>query len=280
MKIELIFREGVSQLSLANIENPRLNTGIIIEEVTGFKRLSLPLHFHQDISSEQTSRIRSMLKRRCQNEPLQHILGYTEFYGFRFQVTPDVLIPRPETEYLIETIEQNIRNPHRILDIGTGSGAIAITLKKLFPQAELVAVDISPQALKIAKENAHINNVDINFKEVDIYSNDLGNFDLIVSNPPYISEEEYSHLPREVQHFEPKLALVGPESGLFFYHKILKLAPSILNPRGSLFFEIGESQACDIRDIAFSHNYDQVDIIKDLAGRDRIIYIKTDTSSD
>ncbi|MBI9032792.1 peptide chain release factor N(5)-glutamine methyltransferase [bacterium] len=275
MKLELILKEGESKFSQHNIENPRLNIGIIIEEVTGIRRLSLPLHFHKEISSEQISQIRSMIKRRCQNEPLQYILGYTEFYGFKFKVRPDVLIPRPETEYLIERIQDNITNPQRILDIGTGSGAIAITLKKLFPDAEVLALDISPEALKVAQENAILNNVEITFIQADIYTEEIGKFDLLVSNPPYVTEEEYAQLPSEVKHFEPIQALVGSESGLFFYRKILELASSILNHPGAIFFEIGEHQAQDIKKIASSHNLNQLEIIQDLAGKDRIIYVKT-----
>jgi len=276
MKLELIFKEGESKLSHHNIENPKLNIGIIIEEVTRIRRLSLPLHFHQEISSEQISQIRSMIKRRCQNEPLQYILGYTEFYGFKFKVRPDVLIPRPETEYLIERIQDNITNPQRILDIGTGSGAIAITLKKIFPEAKVVALDISPTALKVAQENALLNKVEITFIQADIYSEEIGKFDLLVSNPPYVTEEEYDQLPIEVKHFEPIQALVGSESGLFFYRKILELASSILNHPATIFFEIGEHQAQDIKKIASSYNLNQLEIIQDLAGKDRIIQINTD----
>lgn len=273
MTIGEIFQEGNSTLSQLNIENPALNVGLILEEVTGIKRLSLPLYYSERLSEQQIARIREMLLRRGNNEPLQHILGYTEFYGYRIEVTPDVLIPRPETEFLIETIHKQISNPLRIIDIGTGSGAIAIVLKKLFPQAEVVAVDISFQALKVAQANADLNEVEINFIHTDIYSMELGNFDLIVSNPPYITEEEYSKLPIEVKEFEPQLALVGQESGLYFYRKIIELSNEILNPCGSIYFEIGENQAKDIEDISKHHNYSNVKTIKDLAGKDRITFI-------
>ncbi len=274
MKLELLFKEGESKFSQYNIENPRLNIGIIIEEVTGVKRLSLPIFYQQELSSEQVSQIRDMIARRCQNEPIQHILGYTEFYGFKFKVSPHVLIPRPETEYLIETIQHFVSKPHRILDIGTGSGAIAITLKKIFPEAEVVALDISPEALKVAQENALLNKVEITFIQADIYSEEIGKFDLLVSNPPYVTEEEYDQLPLEVKHFEPIQALVGSESGLFFYRKILELASSILNHPAAIFFEIGEHQAQDIKKIASSYNLNQLEVIQDLAGKDRIIHVK------
>lgn len=273
MNIEEIFKESCAKLTHHKIENPALNIGFILEEITGIKRLSLPLFYKNELDENQIVLVRNMLKKRCNNEPLQYILGYTEFYGYKFKVTPDVLIPRPETEYLIEAIEKNIKNNQRIIDIGTGSGAIAITLKKLFPQAEVVAVDISPHALKIARENALLNEVDVKFVEANIYSDELGKFDLIVSNPPYVTEEEYSILPEEVKNFEPKLALVGEETGLFFYRKIIELSTRILSPNGSLFFEIGENQAKDIKNIAQANDFKQVEIIQDLVERERIMLI-------
>jgi len=274
MTIEEMYKEGCNTLSQYNIENPALNTGLILEEVTGIKRLSLPLFYATLLDDNQQAVILKMILRRTKNEPLQYILGYTDFYGYRINVTPDVLIPRPETEILIEVIHKNIVYPKRIIDIGTGSGAIAICLKKLFPQAEVVAVDISPQALKIARENALLNEVDIKFVEANIYSEELGKFDLIVSNPPYVTEEEYSILPEEVKDFEPKLALVGTETGLFFYRKIIELSTRILSQNGSLSFEIGETQALDIITIATANNYKQIEVIQDLAGKDRIIFVK------
>jgi len=271
MKIEDIYQEACKTLSQHKIENPSLNSGFILEEVTGIKRLSLPLFFKSELTPSQVELIRNMLNRRVNHEPLQYILGYTEFYGYRLEVTPDVLIPRPETEYLIETIHHRLKKPERILDIGTGSGAIAITLKKLFPTAEVLAVDISLKALEIAKSNALANNADISFAYANIYSEQLGLFDLIVSNPPYVSEEEYSTLPNEVKNFEPKLALVGAEEGLFFYRQIFELSPLMLKTGGSLFLEIGENQAEDIKIIAKSNKYQKVEIIKDLVGKNRII---------
>lgn len=274
MKVKDIFKATKARLVKANIENPELNVGLILEEITGYKRLSLVLHFDEDLSKEQIEDINIIVERRCLHEPLQHIFGYTEFYGSRLIVSPAVLIPRPETEYLIEIINTHIIAPKKIIDIGTGSGAIAISLKKIFPNAEVFALDISPQALKIAKENAINNQVDINFVEGDILTDNLGFFDVIVSNPPYISQEEYEILPLEVKNYEPKLALVGSDKGLYFYKKILNLAHHHLEAGGSIFFEIGEEQAKDIRRIALSEHFNHISVIKDLVGRDRIIHIK------
>lgn len=271
MNIKEILQHAEEIFATAKLENPRLNAGLIIEEVVGLKRLSLPLYYQQEITSAQEKQALQWIARRAKHEPLQYIFGYTEFYGYRINVTPDVLIPRPETEFLIETIQHKIMNPPRILDIGTGSGAIAISLKKLFPESEVVAVDISQQALELAQANAKLNNVEINFVEADIYSAELGKFDLIVSNPPYVTDDEYAQLPGEVQKFEPKLALVGTENGLYFYRKILEISKMALQSQGVIFFEIGESQAVDIRKIAKAEGFGKIEVIRDLAGKERIM---------
>lgn len=274
MKIVEIFNESNEILTFNKIENPALNTGIILEEVTGIKRLSLPLSYQKELSNEQITRIREMIAKRSTHEPLQYILGYTEFYGYRIELSPAVLIPRPETEYLIEAIHKDLSKAKRIIDIGTGSGAIAITLKKLYPQAEVVALDISQQALKLAQSNARLNGVEIKFIEANIYSEGLGKFDLIVSNPPYVTEDEYLELPVEVRKYEPQLALVGAESGLYFYRKIIELSRKILTENASIYFEIGETQALAIKDIALSYNYTNIEVIRDLAGKERVVVIK------
>lgn len=273
MTIKMLLEEGKEKLSHNNIENPVLNIGIILEEVTGIKRLSLPLYYDKELSYNQIEIVNRMINRRCNHEPLQYILGYTEFYGCKILVNSDVLIPRPETEYLLETIRNHQLSPQRILDIGTGSGAIAISLKKIYPQAQVVAVDVSPKALAIAKKNAKENHVIIDFIQANIYKDSLGKFDIIVSNPPYISEKDYTILPLEVKEYEPKLALVGSESGLYFYRKIIEMSKIILTNDGLIFFEIGQDQADEIIKIALSNKFKDVNIIKDLVGRNRIAYL-------
>lgn len=273
MNIKEMLEQAEEMFAKAKLENPKLNASLIVEEVVGIKKLLLPLYYQQKLTSEQQKLLLSWVGRRVKHEPLQHIFGYTEFYGYRINVTPDVLIPRPETELLVELIEQKIVEPLRILEIGTGSGAIAITLKKLFPAAEVVAVDISPQALALAQANAKLNQVDVKFVETNIYSPELGKFDLIVSNPPYVTAEEYSLLPSEVKEFEPKLALVGSDDGLFFYQKIIELSKIALQPQGVIFFEIGESQAAGVRELGLSAGFKKIEIMQDLAGRDRVMVL-------
>lgn len=273
MNIKEALHYAEQEFTTAKLENPKLNASLIVEEVMGIKKLLLPLYYQQKLTSDQEKLLLSWVGRRVKHEPLQHIFGYTEFYGYRINVSPAVLIPRPETEFLIELIQQKIVQPARILDIGTGSGAIAITLKKLFLDAEVVAVDISPQALALAQANAQLNQVEVRFVEANIYSSELGKFDLIVSNPPYVTADEYSLLPSEVKEFEPKLALVGSDNGLFFYRKILELSKIALQPQGTIFFEIGEDQAADIRKLGLSAGFKQIEIMQDLAGRDRVMVI-------
>ncbi len=271
MKLKILLQKGQAQLADHKIENPGLNIGLILQEVTGIKRLSIPLHYEDEVNPNQIKTITEMLDRRCKNEPLQYIFGYTEFYGHKILLNPQVLIPRPETEYLIEIIKNTQLNPQRILDIGTGSGAIAISLKAIFPHAQVVGLDISLEALKLARKNAQLNDLEIDFIQADIYKAQLGKFDLLVSNPPYISQEDYAILPDEVKRFEPQLALVGLESGLYFYRKIIEMSHLILTDQGHIFFEIGEKQGLEITNLAQKYNFKQVNIIPDLVGRDRII---------
>ncbi len=273
MNIKEAFVEAEELLAVNNIENPSLNAGLILEEVTEIKRLSLPLFYDKEITNQQKARIKEMVKRRCKHEPLQYIFGYTEFYGSKILVNPEVLIPRPETEYLLETIRNYNLYPKRIIDIGTGSGAIAISLKKIFPQAQVIGLDISFHALEQAKENAKLNEVEIDFVQADVFSDDLGKFDLLVSNPPYIPQDEYMILPDEVKNFEPKLALVGADAGLYFYKRIIKMSKIILNPQGVIFFEVGEYQGEFIKKLALESGFSSVKIIQDLVGKDRIVFM-------
>ncbi len=276
MKIIELLEVAKSKFTKENIENPDLNARILLSEVTVIKRLMLDLYLNEEVSQEQEELFLEYIERRSKNEPIQHILGYTEFFDLRIQVSKDVLIPRPETEYLIEIIDKRIRDKDkvkRIIDIGTGSGVIALMLRRKFPSADLVAIDISSQALAIARENAKINNLEVNFVEADLFNDELGSFDLIVSNPPYVTEEEYKILPKEVRDFEPKLALVGEEEGLVYYRKIIELSRTILNAQGSIFFEIGERQGKAISLLAKKNGFSKFETIKDLVGRDRFFVI-------
>jgi len=256
------------------IINPRLNAEYIISHVLGCKRFDLYVRFEEIVSLENREKIKKMVIERAKSKPLQYVIGETEFYGHRFFVNESVLIPRPETEYLVEKIITEIDSYTTILDIGSGSGAIAITLKKELPYLSITAVDISASALKIATENAKLNQVEIEFIESDIFSKLNTKFDIIVSNPPYIPQKEYEALDKEILEYEPKLALLAEDDGLYFYRRILSEAKLYLNVNGKIYFEIGYNQSDRIKKIAENNGFTEIETLKDLNGFDRIMIIK------
>ncbi|MBQ4031625.1 MAG: peptide chain release factor N(5)-glutamine methyltransferase [Bacilli bacterium] len=216
------------------------------------------------------------LERLRNGEPVQYIVGDTNFYGNIIKVNKDVLIPRPETEELVEKtynyIKDIFNNDIDVLDIGTGSGCIPITLKKLLPTSNLTGVDISEKALKVAEENKIINNVSITFLQSDIFKNVKGKYDVIISNPPYIREDE--EIMDIVKNNEPHLALYAKDNGLYFYKEIIKEAHNYLKDKYIIAFEIGEEQGSDIVNIAKEYFPDSKVILeKDLRHLDRFVFI-------
>lgn len=240
-------------------------------EITGKRRSELP--FIKEFSAEELEKINEAVEKRINHVPLAYIFGKTNFYGFDFVVSSDVLIPRLDTEILVEKIIEEINSRSEavsILDIGTGSGAIAISVCKE-TGAKTTAVDVSEKALEIAKQNAKLNQVDITFIKSDLFENisDL-KADIIVSNPPYIETAEIDKLMPEVKEFEPILALDGGESGLDFYERIINDAGRHLNPGGKLFFEIGYNQAESVSNL-MKQKFKNVEVIKDYLDNDRIV---------
>jgi len=256
------------------LENPRLNAELIISHVLDYTRLDLYVHFEECVSDEHRAEVKSLLLRRAKGEPLQYVLGETEFYGFRMFVTPEVLIPRPETEYLVEKIVKEHSSLPSILEIGSGSGCISIALKKNFPEAEITSLDISDRALEIARKNADENEVEISFIKSDVFQHVEGKFKVIVSNPPYIPDYEYKELSNEILKFEPKLALEADDDGLFFYKKIIRESAEYLLPGGYLYFEIGYNQGERIKEFAKSNGFGEIEIVNDLNGFERIVKAK------
>ena len=254
---------------------------LLFAEIFNCDRASLYLNKNLQLDKNKALFISSVLKRRALGEPLQYILGKTEFMGLEFIVTPDVLIPRPETELLVEkTIEVATRaiacrpagncSHLKILDLGTGSGCIAISLAKFFPQTKIDAIDISKEALKVARQNAKIHNVKINF------SRNQGDtqYDIIVSNPPYIPKAEINYLQLEVR-FEPRIALDGGVDGLDFYRKIAASSAQYLKKGGFLLLEIGFGQIKQVKNIfQKSAKFEIIDIIKDYNKIDRVVVAK------
>ncbi len=249
------------------IPNPRLDAELLLAHALGHTRVELYTQHDRTVAQKDLDRFRTLVERRATREPLQYILGETEFWGLKIKVTPEVLIPRPETELLVEEAmkafsplpnplprdggeggESRVRGP--ILEIGTGSGCIAIALAKNLPQSRITATDISKEALAIAKKNAEENGVAdrIHFVLADlapwrVFQAEETRFDLIISNPPYIASGEIDTLQAEVSRFEPRRALDGGSSGLEIIQKILQEAPDFLRPNGLLLLEIGEDQA-------------------------------------
>jgi release factor glutamine methyltransferase len=229
------------------VENPRLEAEWMLCEALSLDRVGLYLNFDKPLSDSELAAYRGMVARRGKREPLQYILGSQEFMGLEFQVSPAVLIPRHDTEVLVTQGVKRGATAGSILDIGSGSGCVAIALAKALPEAEVCSVDISGEALAVARENAEKNDAPVQFFQGALFEPFPGRrFDMIVSNPPYIPAVELATLQQEVRGFEPMSALDGGADGLDFYRQITQDAPEHLNPGGWLLFEVGAGQAPDV----------------------------------
>ena len=271
--ISKLLEWATKELNNSGISSPKQNVETILAHTLNIKRLDIYLQLERKVSGKKLEIVFIIISRRKDNEPLQYILGETEFYGYTIKVDKSVLIPRPETELLVERIiaeENDIKN---ILEIGTGSGALVIALAKKMNGIVIDATDISEDALRIAEQNAMLNQVDINIFKSDIFDNVLNKYDLIISNPPYISLTDYEELPVEIKDFEPKSALLADDNGLFFYNKILQKAKDHLTESGKIYFEIGYDQAKKITEIAKENGFSNIKVFKDLNGFDRIVRI-------
>lgn len=249
---------------------------LILSNILGISKSDIILNSERKLNTKEYKKYIKALNKYKKGYPVQYILKETYFYGNKYYVDKNVLIPRPETEILVEKtvelIKKNLGEKINIIDIGTGSGAIAITLKKLLPDATVTATDISKKILKIAKYNAEINEVDINFKKSDILKNINDKYDVIISNPPYISYDE--KIEDIVQNNEPKKALYAPFDGIYFYKEILKQSEFKLNKKNIIAFEIGSNQEDKIKKLVTNnYKYDIISAEKDLNGLDRYIFI-------
>ncbi len=257
------------------IENPRLNAELLLSDILKCKRLELYTNFDKPLKEEEIQKFRDYLKRRAQGEPIQYIIGKAYFYGFEFIVTKDVLIPRPETELLVEEILSTYKKTDKIkiLDVGSGSGNIGITLGKNLLYSEVHCVDISDKAIEIGKLNSSRLNVsNVKFFNLDILNEipSESDYDLIVSNPPYISIERQETLQREVRLYEPHIALFV-EDETKFYRRIIALSKNILKPGGRVFFEIDDEIAANILSLLQENSFENISLRKDLANLNRII---------
>ncbi len=253
---------------------------LLFTQILSCSRAELYLDRSRRLKRKEASFLACALRRRFYGQPLQYILGKTAFMGFEFRVTADVFIPRPETEILVETA-LNIGNRLKvigerlkILDLGTGSGNIAIALAKSLPHCEIIGIDISSKALEIAQDNARLNNVDnVKFIQGDLFSPStfhLSPFTLIVSNPPYIPSAEIENLQPELS-YEPRIALDGGVDGLDFYRRIVLKASAYLNRGGFLIMEMGYNQCAQIRMLLNSSGFEVIEVVKDYSDIDRVI---------
>lgn len=261
------------------ISSARLEAEVLLAESLGMDRVGLYIHYDQPLTSTELTRFKEMVRRRLKREPLAYIIGKKEFWSMSLKVTPDVFIPRPETEILIEealkiaTMERKDNKPFKILDIGTGSGAIVIALAKELPNAYLEATEISAKALEVARENAAVHGVAdrIVFQQADLFPPLGGLYDLIVANPPYVARRYITSLPPEVRHFEPPLAWDGGEDGLDFFRRLFPQISKFLQPQGWFLTEIGAGQEEEIKKIAAKIVELTPGIfVRDLAGINRV----------
>lgn len=259
-------------LAEKGVANARREAEWLLCEATGLDRVGLYLNFDKPMSDEELAAYRALVARRGKREPLQHILGSQEFDGLTFEVSPAVLIPRHDTETLLEQALQHAPSSRTILDIGTGSGCIAIALAKRLPEATITAVDLSPDALVVAQRNAEQHSVAIEFLQGSFFEPLAGRrFDLIVSNPPYITTADLAGLQPEVRDFEPNLALHGGADGLDAYRAIIAQAADHLQPGGWLWFEVGAGQATDVAALLAQAGFNGIITASDPGGIERVV---------
>jgi release factor glutamine methyltransferase len=248
----------------------------VMESHFNLTRTDLLIRGDETVQADKLGELESILRRLKSEEPIQYILGSTEFYGLELSVNTSVLIPRPETEELVRWILDSCKiNTPRVIDLGTGSGCISLALKKNLPNGHIVGVDKSTEALKLARQNAQKLNLDVNFEFFDILTDkpaETPPFDLLVSNPPYVRFSEQAQMKTNVLKYEPNLALfVDDDDPLIFYKRIADIGRQILKNGGLVFFEINEKFGSEILDILRNKGYAQMELRKDLNGRDRMI---------
>jgi release factor glutamine methyltransferase len=271
-----VLQKSTEFLSKRKIDNPRLNAEHLLGYVLGHTRMELYLEFERKLSEEELAPLRELLRRRGEGEPLQHLLGTVEFCGQAFLCDKRAMVPRPETEELVEFLKSEIPNPKSgILDVGTGSGVIALSLANQFPDADIAAVDVSDETLALSRENAQRLALGdrVQFLKSDLLENVQGAFDVIVANLPYVATQDRHLLSREVLH-DPEIALFGGEHGDELIRQLIEQAPARLKPGGLLALEIGISHAASLAEFLVQKKYHDIAAKHDYSGVTRFLFAR------
>ena len=265
------FLMGMQKLKEAEIGEAQLDARLLLEEVCGTDHNTLLCHGDREVSEAEEEQYRKALEQRAVHVPLQHLLGYQDFMGLRFQVNEYVLIPRQDTEILVEEAMRYLHDGMRILDLCTGSGCILLSLLHYSNDCEGVGVDISQEALQVAAQNAELLGIKADFLKSDLYEKVTGKFDLLVSNPPYIERKVIPTLMEEVREYDPYIALDGGEDGLDFYRRIIGGAQDYLKRGGQILREIGSGQAKAVSELLREAGFKEIDVCRDFASLDRVV---------
>ncbi|SVA49388.1 uncharacterized protein METZ01_LOCUS102242 [marine metagenome] len=260
-------------------ENPRMEIEWLLRNILKCDRMDVYLRFEDSLSKSQLYVIRSWVKRRLKHEPLQYITGSCDFYGRRFLVNEHVMIPRPETERLVDTVLEKVKGivSPSILDVGTGSGCIASTLGLEIPGSTILGIDISPSALNVANDNKKkLATQNVSFEELNILEQiPMGEFDLLVSNPPYVPLDEMDELMKDVKDFEPSNALTDNNDGLMFYRRFSEMSWHCIKKNGWIILEVGlGGHPKKVKSIFIESGYSEVELIKDYNGDDRVLVVQ------
>lgn len=273
MQYAKLYQIGKEQLQKAGITDAELDARLLLEFICHTDRNALYAHGDQEIEDEKMQDFLQLIEKRAVHIPLQHLTGEQNFMGLDFLVNEHVLIPRQDTEILVEEIMRDLHDGIRILDMCTGSGCILLSLLHYSNDCSGVGVDVSEDALVVARQNAdRLAEKQAVFIQSDLFEKVEGSFDLIVSNPPYIRSQEIAGLMPEVREHEPHLALDGKDDGLHFYREIIKGAMPYLKRGGQLFFEIGYDQGEAVQALLAANGYTEIAVVKDYAGLDRVVY--------
>jgi release factor glutamine methyltransferase len=274
-----VLHKSTDYLEKKGIKSPRMNAELLLADILNCKRLELYLMYDRPLTEIELAKYREYLKRRSTFEPAQYIIGTVDFYGLELIVSPAVLIPRPETEILVETVINSVNKEDvlQIMDIGSGSGNISIAIAVNLPNAYVTGIEISESAITISEENLkkYDCNERVSFLNYDILSvdrNELSDIDIIVSNPPYVSKEDYGKIQKEILNYEPDFAVTDFDDGYKYYRKIISLADQILKPNGKIFLEIAQGQSKKINGIMKENNFKEISIVQDYQKINRVIY--------